>query len=309
MRTIFRFGLIPLWALMAATGMDFACPRQALASEQLTGIAARSVHLYYHTQPASAALVRMKIEQSTGGSYFMACGWHEGYFGVQELPNGRKVALFSVWDSAEDNPQKTPDDQRVQTLYRHPDARMNRFGGEGSGGHIMYPLDWKIGDTLQLLVAAWPCGDRTAYAGYIQPAGTNAWIHLVTFSKPTPKHDLRDVHSFVEDFLRNRASVGVPRRASFGPVWTRGMDGAWQEVRTATFTADQNRSDRIDAGIANGAFYLATGGDTSNTGVPVWHLVEQTESHSLPENLPDLQPPPPFANPAVPPPAPAAEKK
>ena len=62
--------------------------------------AARSVHLVY---PAPAGLFfynEVVVEQSVNGSYFMACGWGKGYFGIQELVSGKKLALFSVWDPA-----------------------------------------------------------------------------------------------------------------------------------------------------------------------------------------------------------------
>ncbi len=39
------------------------------------------------------------IQESAVGSYFMVCGWDKGYFGLQELGNGKKLLIFSVWDS------------------------------------------------------------------------------------------------------------------------------------------------------------------------------------------------------------------
>jgi len=39
------------------------------------------------------------VEDSVNGSYFMACGWNSGYFGIQQLGGlADKVVLFSVWD-------------------------------------------------------------------------------------------------------------------------------------------------------------------------------------------------------------------
>ena len=47
---------------------------------------------------ADAFYNELTVERSVPGSYFMACGFRHGYFGIQELPRGRKVVLFSVWD-------------------------------------------------------------------------------------------------------------------------------------------------------------------------------------------------------------------
>ena len=278
---------------LSVLAMAYTMPANAPADARLTGIAARSVHLSYPTPPVAAAVISMRIDQSTPGSFFMACGWNDGYFGLQELRDGRKTAIFSVWDSADDDPKSTPAEQRVRVLHRHPDVRIGRFGGEGSGGQSFFPLDWKAGDTHRFLVAAWPMGDRTAYAGYLLPAGAREWIHLITFSTPSRAHSLRGIHSFVEDFLRNRASAELERRASFGPVWVRDREGAWKEILNAMFTADGNRSEHIDAGVREGRFHLATGGSIQNTGTPLWNLI------TLPAELGDLSPLPEL----VPPPA------
>ena len=60
--------------------------------------AARSVHLFYTAAEADWFYNELTVEQSTPGTYFMACGFSHGYFGMQELTNGKKVVLFSVWD-------------------------------------------------------------------------------------------------------------------------------------------------------------------------------------------------------------------
>ena len=62
--------------------------------------AARSVHWGWAAPDATLFYNEMVIDQSTTGSYFMACGWNTGYFGIQELGDGKKVAIFSVWPNA-----------------------------------------------------------------------------------------------------------------------------------------------------------------------------------------------------------------
>ncbi|MEI6177990.1 MAG: DUF3472 domain-containing protein [Verrucomicrobiota bacterium] len=48
----------------------------------------------------------------------MVCGWDTGYFGIQELGDGRKIAIFSVWDPAKgDHADKVPPEQRVEVLH------------------------------------------------------------------------------------------------------------------------------------------------------------------------------------------------
>jgi hypothetical protein len=82
-------------------------------------------------------LSEMAVKQSTTGSYFMACGWGGGYFGIQELGNGKKVAIFSVWDpTSGDDPKAVAPGERVECLFEGEGVRIKRFGGEGTGDNV-----------------------------------------------------------------------------------------------------------------------------------------------------------------------------
>src|SRR5260370_952389 len=104
------------------------------ADERLKGIACRSVHLGYPAAEGVAFYNEMTVEKSAVGTYFMACGWDKGYFGIQELGNGKKVLIFSVWDAGGDDPKAVAEDKRVKLLYKDEKVRTGRFGGEGTGG-------------------------------------------------------------------------------------------------------------------------------------------------------------------------------
>src|SRR4051812_23976169 len=98
------------------------------ADEKLKGIACRSVHLSYTAPQGTAFYNELTVEKSAAGTYFMACGWGKGYFGIQELANGKKVVLFSVWDpAAGDNAAAVPPDKRVKTLHKDKAVRVGRF--------------------------------------------------------------------------------------------------------------------------------------------------------------------------------------
>ena len=231
--------------------------------------AARSVHLGYQAPDAMLFYNEMMVLESTPGSYFMAAGWNTGYFGIQELSDGRKVILFSVWDPTQgDDPNAVKQDERVECLYNAPDVRIRRFGGEGTGGQCMGSLDWKIGDTLRFVVTAAADGNKTAYAGYVRLDERSQWKHLVTFRTRTGGQSLRGLYSFIEDFRRDGRSVLEVRRARFGNGWVKTAGGEWLPLNRARFTAsgaEWEDKDRINAGLENGRFFLATGGDTKTT--------------------------------------------
>ena len=253
----------------ACLGLTCALAATARAAEPAYR-AARSVHLSYPAPDGILFYNELVVEQSTPGSYFMACGWNTGYFGIQELGDGRKVILFSVWDpTSGDDPGAVKPEDRVEVLFSAPEARIRRFGGEGTGGQCMMELPWRIGENVRVLVRAAVEGDKTAFAGYVFLPGPPAqWKQLVTFRTRTGGQHLRGCYSFIEDFRRDGASVQDIRRARFGPGWVKSAAGEWVWLRRARFTASSARweaKENIDTRLADGRFALATGGAITST--------------------------------------------
>ena len=248
------------------------------ADEKLAGVACRSVHLSYPAPVGSAFTVELSVTQSAPGTYFMACGWDKGYFGLQELGNGKKVLIFSVWDSVSDNPKDAKPEDRVKVLHQGDKVRVKRFGGEGSGGQSFLDFDWQPDTPYRFLVKAKPDGTRTEYAGYFKPAATAEWTHLITFSTVTGGKSLSGYYSFVEDFRRDKVSATQARRATYGDAWVKPLTGAWQPLTKARFTADANPALSIDAGRVGDRYYLATGGATANAGTKLKATIELPES-------------------------------
>ncbi len=229
--------------------------------------AACSIHFAWPSSPASWFYNEATVRESTRGSYFMVCGWNTGYFGIQELGDGKKAAIFSVWDPSKgDRPESVPLEQRVEVLHTGADVEVSRFGGEGTGGKSMTPFDWKIGEPVRCLVQATVEGDKTAYAGWLWMPRKQLWKHLVTFRVTTGGKPLSGLYSFVEDFRRDGRSVKEERRCEFGNGWVKTVDGSVQPVARGTFTASKAENEArtlIDAGQVTGGLFLATGGKVS----------------------------------------------
>lgn len=244
----------------------------AHASEALTGIACRSVHLAYAAAPATAFYNEGRVTDSAPGSYFMMTGWTGGYFGIQELGDGKKVVIFSLWDAAHtDDPKALAESKRTQVVYHAPDVRIGRFGGEGTGGQSFFNYEWKKGETYRFIVHVRPgANGRSEYSGFFFVPETKTWKHLVTFSSPFAPKQLKGLHSFVEDFRRNRESTKFTRQAEYKNLLVRTLDGQWKPIGAAQFTADGNKAVNIDAGLVDNRFYLGTGGDLTNVGKKLW---------------------------------------
>lgn len=266
----------------------------AQADEKLKGIACRSVHLSYPAPEGVAFYTETTVEKSADGTYFMAAGWSKGYFGIQELANGKKLVLFSVWDpTAADDPKKVDEEKRVKMLHKDDDVRVKRFGGEGTGGQSFFDYEWKIGETYRFLVTAKPDGDdRTAYSGYFFVPEKKEWKHLVTFSTITKGTMLKGYYSFVEDFRRNKVSTTKERRASFGNGWVKPEKSDWIPLEKARFTADANPVLNIDAGATAGRYFLATGGDVENKSAKLRDTIIREAEKSVakpPADLPKFE--------------------
>ncbi len=280
---MFRCAVLAVFALLVHVGWGHA-------DERLKDIACRSVHLGFPAPTGTEFYNEITVEASAEGTYFMVCGWSKGYFGIQELADGNKLVIFSVWDpTAGDDPASVPDEKRVKLLHKDDAVRVKRFGNEGTGGQSFFDYQWKQGQTYRLLVKAAQDGDqRTAYSGYFFVPEDKAWKHLVTFSTLTPKGDLlRGYYSFVEDFRRNRISTTRQRKALFAAGWIKDVDGKWMSVDSARFTADANPVTNIDAGVAGDRFFLATGGQTQNTTTQLREIMRLPEhNRQPPDDLP-----------------------
>ncbi len=258
------------------------------ANERLAGIACRSVHLSFPSDAATAFYNEVTPLHSATGTYFSVCGWDKGYFGMQQVGSGKKLLIFSVWDSGHNDPNAVKEEQRTKLIYKDEKTRIGRFGGEGSGGQSFYDYDWKIGETYRFLLTSKINGERTEYAGYFFVPEEKAWRHLVTFSTITGGKNMTGFYSFIEDFKRDKVSATLVRQARFGNGWAKAADNSWHALRRAKFTADSNPSLAIDAGIEEGRFFLTTGGATTNANTQLWKTMSLPESQALkkPSDLP-----------------------
>jgi Domain of unknown function (DUF3472)/Domain of unknown function (DUF5077) len=256
----------------------------ARADEKLKDVACRSVHLHYPASEGDAFFNEVKVEKSAEGTYFCVCGFNKGYYGIQELANGKKLLIFSVWDPGSQNdPKKVKEDDRVKLTHKDPAVRVGRFGNEGTGGQSFLDYDWKIGETYKFLVKAKAEGpNRTEFAGWFYHPEKKEWMHLVSFSTLT-KDRLKGYYSFVEDFRRNKISATKTRVAEFGGGWVHGTDGEWHELTKARFTGDSNPVVNIDAGLVDGRFFLKTGGDIANMGTKLNASMTRSASKGPPE--------------------------
>ncbi|MFO1490081.1 MAG: DUF3472 domain-containing protein [Kiritimatiellia bacterium] len=290
--------MIPIRPLVPLLIIALLSSSSARAGKELEGIAARSVHLNYHVPEGEWFHVEARVDETQPGTYVCTAGFEKGYFGMQDLGRGRKVLIFSVWDPGDPfdfsaRPDQVAKDRQVENLYADPAARIKRFGGEGTGGQCLIDFDWKTGEWYRFAVHAQPEGKTTIYTAFVVDPAIGGWRRLASFRAKDDGGRLDGAHSFVEDFRRNRVSATQVRTASFRRVGSVDAAAAWHPATRARFTGDGNPSVNIDAGARDGAFFLATGGSTTNAHVRLWGQV-RLERAPGDDAAPDLPPRPTF---------------
>lgn len=238
--------------------------------------ACRSVHLQYQGPAAIAFYNEVTVEQSAPGTYFCVCGFRRGYFGLQELADGKKLLIFSIWDDYDGNdPDAVPEEHRVEELFKGEGVRTGRFGNEGTGGQSFLDYDWQVGERYRFLITADLLETRTAYTAWFFQPENEEWFKMATFSTIAHEFGVRGCYSFVEDFRRDGESATEVRRAAFHDGWICAADDQWLALTRAQFTADDSPYANIDAGADGERFYLQTGGDTRQLGAALNDTIDR----------------------------------
>ena len=218
-------------------------------------------------------------------SYYMACGFGEGYFGMQNnTPYPRRI-LFSVWSPfVTDNPAEIPDSMRVQLVRKGAHTTINDFGNEGSGGQSYMHYDWKPGERCRFLMGVHPDkNNTTVYTAYFYDNHQNKWSLVASWRRPQITTWYTHAYSFLENF--NPVMGHITRKAYYCNQWARTADGKWVPVTQGRFTCDAtgNQKQRLDykGGVENNDFFLTMGGffnDFLESGTPFTREGNVTEA-------------------------------
>jgi len=232
---------------------------------------AASVHLKYplaDTIKAMAFYNEIMVPEGADHlySYYMACGFKRGYFGIQvNSPTERRV-IFSVWDAGNEaiDRNKVPDSNKVKLLAKGYNVVANDFGNEGTGGHSHFVYPWKTGEKYQFMVFALTDSAKaqTIYSGFFFLPETGKWKLIASFRAPKDGNYLQNLYSFSENFWGVNGQL--ERKAYFGNQWIQKSNGRWEELLTSSFSYDATgkAGHRIDysAGAEGKQFYLSHGG-------------------------------------------------
>lgn len=205
------------------------------------------------------------------GSYFMANGFREGYFGFQVNSERERRVLFSVWSPFQtDNPRNIPQDQQVEMLARGSEVTTGEFGNEGSGGQSYLNYPWKPGRTYRFLTQVTPDNQgNTIYTSWFGDKKSDEWRLIASFRRPKTNTHLRGFHSFLENFHPQTGHIS--RTGQHQNIWVRDTKGNWHECLSAKFSVDATGGGghRLDftGGADQDKFFLRNCGFFNETGV------------------------------------------
>ncbi|MEO5914571.1 MAG: DUF3472 domain-containing protein [Luteolibacter sp.] len=229
---------------------------------------AASVHLAYPVPDGTNVAMfynEVQAVEDPVATYYMACGFSRGYFGMQVNSTTERRIIFSVWDAGDGQDAKdrstVADENHTQLIAKGPGVDAGVFGNEGTGGHSHLVYPWKTGSTQRFLLTAKPDGTHTIYTGYWFHPEKKEWMLMASFRAPKDGKYLRGLYSFSENFNGNNGQL--QRKALYGPQWVADEKGKWTELRKATFSHDgTGKSDRLDRfmGVEKGKFFLSQGG-------------------------------------------------
>lgn len=225
-----------------------------------------SVHMNYQI-PSEASDIDWFYNEITvpegsdvPGSYYMADGFADGYFGIQVNSKKERRILFSVWSPYNtDKPGDIPPEYKIILLKKGPGVITKEFGDEGSGGQSFRKYYWKTGETYRFLLNGHPSvNNSTDYSAYFFSPETKEWQLIASFRRPKTNNYLKNLYSFLENFL---PETGVfTRKGFYSNQWVHTTDDKWVELTNAKFTADATakKEARLDysGGVENGTFFL-----------------------------------------------------
>lgn len=234
-----------------------------------------SVHLNYQVPELVGDVVyyynEITVQEGNDvlGSYFMANGFAQGYFGMQvNSPTERRI-LFSVWSPFKtDNPGEIPENQKIKMLKKGNGVHTGEFGNEGSGGQSYYKFSWVAGNTYKFLLKGTPSGkDETDFTAWFFAPEVNEWHLIASFCRPKTNSYLTRFHSFLENFYTETGYQ--TRKALYSNQWVYTTKGEWKEITKMRFTADATarKESRMDysGGSEGKFFYLKNCGFFSET--------------------------------------------
>ncbi|WOH36582.1 DUF3472 domain-containing protein [Thalassotalea fonticola] len=198
------------------------------------------------------------------GSYFMANGFAQGYFGMQVNSQSERRVLFSVWSPFKtQDPKNVPPEQQIKLIRKGDNVHTGKFGNEGVGGQSYKKFNWQAGTKYKFLLKVSPSGDnRSEFTAYFYAPEIQQWQLIASFQRPKTSTYLQRPHAFIENFITSQGDK--IRKANYSNQWVADTNGNWTQINQANVTYDNTARNKYrfdyQGGSENSSVYLQNGG-------------------------------------------------
>ena len=190
-----------------------------------------------------------------------------GYGGIQYSAADHRNNIFSLWDI-----QDTTVPQ-CYAEYAVPGMNISGFGGEGTGLHSDYLMNWTPGVWYATVIRRWSLGDgRTRIGFFMYDFGAGKWTHYITMVTPENNAYLQGnkVGGFLENW--NSAASMATRCGYYRNFWIMNADNVWSKPTVYVASAGTG-SWGAEAAFNNTAVKVTSCGTTPGpTGNPQFTL-------------------------------------
>lgn len=213
--------LAGLLLIKTAKAQQESCPSWGPYVEGLNMGTAGNGEVMYSEIMADAACMQYNTYWSTLNFHL---GPRGGYGGIQNKQGDIRNNIFSLWDLQDAQvPQCT-------TEYYVPGMNVEGFGGEGTGLHSDYDMNWTPGVWYATAIRRWSIGDgKTRIGFFMYNFSTQQWTHYITMVTPENNAFLEGnkVGGFLENW--NSAASKATRCGYYRNFWIMNANNVWSK--------------------------------------------------------------------------------
>jgi len=221
--------------------------------------------------PVHGFACQVRVAEPSPCTYYMACGFHCGYCGIQQHGGSKQQVLFSLWNCPKAS-------GKVENRSVCAGITAQNFGGEGKGmgaycitgtgaSSDHQTACWQPGVTYTSVVRAFPVEGGSEFVCCLHKPCSGGWHELARHFRPEAPGDamhgkLGGLYSFIEDFAANSV-----RRSGVWAAWVQDVPGGpWRAVDhvQGTTTAELDTPNKRVAPVPHGdgqGVEMVTGGD------------------------------------------------
>lgn len=259
--------LSSLLLVHAVTAQTESCPSWGPYVEGLNMGTAGNGEVMYSEIMADAACMQYNTYWSTLNFHL---GPRGGYGGIQNKQGDIRNNIFSLWDLQDAQvPQCTAE-------YYVPGMNVEGFGGEGTGLHSDYVMNWTPGIWYATAIRRWSIGDgKTRIGFFMYNYSTQQWTHYITMVTPENNAFLEGnkVGGFLENW--NSAASKATRCGYYRNYWIMNASNVWSKPTVYRASAGTG-SWGAQAAFNNTAVKLTSCGTTPGPTTPQDLVLTQT---------------------------------